>query len=111
MSIRVRLALWFTLSLGVVVVALSLAASQLTSDSLLSELHRDVRQRASELVATVGPTVLAGTAEEASAGTRTIDVFSQLDVYCQVVDARRQPGRELEQPRQVAPAVPGRAVR
>ena len=45
MSIRVRLALWFTLILGVVLAALSLTASQLTSDSLLSELHRDVRQR------------------------------------------------------------------
>jgi two-component system OmpR family sensor kinase len=88
MSIRVRLALWFTLILGVVLGALSVTASQLTSDSLLSELHRDVRQRANELVATVGPSVLAGTAEEASAGTRTIDVFSQLDVYCQVVDAQ-----------------------
>jgi two-component system OmpR family sensor kinase len=88
MSIRVRLALWFTLILGVVLAALSLAASQLTSDSLLSELHRDVRQRASELVATVGPSVLAGNAVEASVGTRTIDVFSQLDVYCQVVDAQ-----------------------
>jgi two-component system OmpR family sensor kinase len=88
MSIRVRLALWFTLIVGVVLAVLSLTASQLTSDSLLSELHRDVRQRASELVATIGPTILSGTAEEASAGTRTIDVFSQLDVYCQVVDPR-----------------------
>ena len=88
MSIRVRLALWFTLILGVGLAALSVTASQLTSDSLLSELHRDVRQRASELVATVGPSVLAGNTQEASVGTRTIDVFSQLDVYCQVVDAQ-----------------------
>lgn len=88
MSILFRIALWFTLILGVVLAGLSVTASQLTSDSLLSELHRDVRERAGELVATVGPTVLAGTAEEASVGTRTIDVFSQLDVYCQVVDAK-----------------------
>lgn len=83
MSIRVRLALSFTLIVALVLAILSVAVYQLTHDSLLSELHRDVGERASELAATAGPAALAGSQQ-----TRTLDVFSQLDVYCQVVDAR-----------------------
>lgn len=81
LTIRVRIALWFVVIMAAVLAVLSVAVYQFTRDSLLSELRRDVSQRSAELAATVGPEVLGGSLQ-----TSTIDVFSQLDVYCQVVD-------------------------
>src|SRR5690348_1695302 len=80
MYIRVRLALWFTLILALVLAAFSYGLYQVLHDSLLSEIGRDVQQRA---------TALAMTARPAPGSTALtlpqLDAFSSSDTYVELL--------------------------
>jgi two-component system, OmpR family, sensor kinase len=78
-GVDVRLALWFSVIMGVVLAALSLTVYQLTRDSLLREADMDVRQRAA-LIAAAQPV------DATALLTPRTDVFSAPDVFVQVVD-------------------------
>lgn len=81
MYIRTRLALWFMLILAVVLATFSVAIYQVTKNNLLSEIDRDVRQRATILRSTIhlcpGQVTLC---------VPKLDVFRSPDTYLQAVD-------------------------
>jgi two-component system, OmpR family, sensor kinase len=83
MYIRTRLALWFMLILATMLGAFSVTIYQVTRNSLLGEIDRDVRQRAAAIALTARP--LDGTT-----GLRVpdLDVFTAPDTYLEVLDTR-----------------------
>jgi signal transduction histidine kinase len=82
MYIRTRLALWFTLILAVMLAGFSVTVYQVTRASLLSEIDRDVRQRAAAIAVTARP-------PEGETGLRvpSLDVFTAPDTYLEVLAA------------------------
>jgi two-component system OmpR family sensor kinase len=80
MYIRVRLALWFTLILALVLAAFSYGLYQVLHDSLLSEIGRDVQQRATALAVTVRPA-----AGSTALTPPQLDAFSSSDTYVELL--------------------------
>src|SRR5690348_11450483 len=83
MYIRTRLALWFMLILATMLGAFSVTVYQVTRNSLLSEIDRDVRQRAAAIALTARP-------PDGTTGLRVpdLDVFTAPDTYLELLDAR-----------------------
>jgi two-component system, OmpR family, sensor kinase len=78
-SLRTRLAVTFTLLVGVLLVLVGVATNQLLRDSLLAEIERDVTHRAAAYRA--GP----------PAPPYTLDTFGAPDVFLQVVGSDGTP--------------------
>src|SRR5713101_3363104 len=88
MYIRTRLTLWFLLMMVGVLAIFSIVISQLTRSNLLTEIDRDVRQRAVVIAMAVRPDP-----RETTLHRPNLDVFTSPDVYLQVLD---QNGAVLE---------------
>ncbi len=88
MYIRTRLTLWFLLMMVGVLATFSIVISQLTRSNLLTEIDRDVRQRAVVIAMAVHPDP-----RETTLHRPNLDVFTSPDVYLQVLD---QNGAVLE---------------
>ncbi len=83
MYIRTRLALWFMLILATMLGAFSVTIYQITRNSLLGEIDRDVRQRAAAIALTARP-------PDGTTGLYVpdLDVFTAPDTYLELLDAR-----------------------
>ncbi|SRR6266568_648260 len=81
MYIRTRLALWLMLILALVLAAFSVTIYQLTRNNLLTEIDRDVRQRAAAIHTAVLPPP-----GQTTLRIPQLDVFSSPDCYLQVLD-------------------------
>jgi signal transduction histidine kinase len=78
LGIRVRLALFFTLLVGITLALVGSATYQLLRRSLIAEIERDITRRASSFAAS-------------HATPYYLDVFAAPDVFLQVIDDRGQP--------------------
>ena len=82
MYIRTRLTLWFLLILALVLAAFGYAIYEITRESLLAEVNRDVQQRASELAAVTRPAP-----GRLRLHIPPLDVFKAPDTYVQIVSS------------------------
>jgi two-component system, OmpR family, sensor kinase len=80
-SIRIRLAVSFVLVTAVVLWAFSAVVLNLTRNSLLAEIERDVRQRGDAFAALAEPSP-----GDATLHLPTLDVFTAPDTFLQVLD-------------------------
>jgi signal transduction histidine kinase len=78
LGIRIRLALFFTLLVGITLALVGSATYQLLRRSLIAEIERDVTRRAAAFAAS-------------HATPYYLDVFAAPDVFLQVIDDRGQP--------------------
>jgi signal transduction histidine kinase len=103
MYVRTRLTLWFVLILALMLAAFGYTIYELTRESLLAEVKRDVQQRATELAAVARPAP-----GQFVLHIPPLDVFKAPDTYVQLVNSSgRVLARSANLGRRSLPVPPG----